>query len=309
MQDGELGGSSSCALARCRRANCGGAVWRASTMAGDKAERCGPCAARLMRTSLLITRSKERWNAAVAGATRPHLTFRSRREHGDAGFLTELAVEFSFPADSVLGDFTAEPRDVRRRRGARAGRDQRKYRVLNDATINRAPHPHREMEGVRVSSSVELSRRWLIISPRRLRPISAGGPIVYPTMSATAHAHLPAHADQPPMLPDSLDVEIAIATWLQRSSHLDGQEGLPLTEYDRVSCHKSPTVVGTVRAVTEEGLLPGAEKKLKWGEDCSDSPYSRGRHSASSGRGRRRGYARLCRPSACCIRCTLLSER
>lgn len=243
----------------------------------DKLNDRGPCAAKAdlgMRTDLLITFGGDGTLLSLARHAPDNVPIIGVNM-GTLGFLTELAVE-EFPSllDSVLeGDFTAEPRvtfDVVVRG---PGRDQRKYRVLNDATINKSALARIVEMEVRVSGTFVSNFRadGLIISTptgSTAYNLSAGGPIVYPTMSAMLLTPICPHmlTNRPIVLPDNVDVEIAIATQLQEIFlTLDGQEGLPLTEHDRVCVSKSPSTVLFVQSPGKD-YFQVLRKKLKWGE-------------------------------------------
>jgi NAD+ kinase len=195
---------------------------------------------------------------------------------GTLGFLTEVAVE-EFPEmlERVLvGDYTAEPRvtfDVAVR-GPNRG-TERTYRVLNDATINKSALARIVEMEVKVSGAlVSIFRAdGLIVSTptgSTAYNLSAGGPIVYPSMGAMLITPICPHmlTNRPIVLPDNLEVEIGIATERQEIFlTLDGQEGLPISEHDRVCVRKSATRVLLVQSPGKD-YFQVLRKKLKWGE-------------------------------------------
>jgi NAD+ kinase len=195
---------------------------------------------------------------------------------GTLGFLTEIAVE-DFPAtiDRVLGgDYTSERRvtfDVTVRGPQHNG--TRKYRVLNDATINKSALARIVEMEVKVSGALVSNFRadGLIVSTptgSTAYNLSAGGPIVYPTMGAMLITPICPHmlTNRPIVLPDDVDVEIAIATQRQEIFlTLDGQEGLPDSEHDVICVRKSPATVLFVQS-TGKDYFQVLRKKLKWGE-------------------------------------------
>jgi NAD+ kinase len=243
----------------------------------DKLNDRGPCAAKAdlgMRADLLITFGGDGTLLSLARHAPDNVPIIGVNM-GTLGFLTEVAIE-EFPSllDSVLaGDFTAEPRvtfDVVVRGPQR---DQRKYRVLNDATINKSALARIVEMEVKVSGTLVSSFRadGLIISTptgSTAYNLSAGGPIVYPTMSAMLITPICPHmlTNRPIVLPDYVDVEIAIATQLQEIFlTLDGQEGLALTEHDRICVRKSQATVLFVQSPGKD-YFQVLRKKLKWGE-------------------------------------------
>ena len=194
---------------------------------------------------------------------------------GTLGFLTEVRVEeFQAVMERVLsGDYECEKRmtfDVEVRG---PGRDHRKYRVLNDATINKSAVARIIEMRVTVGSEFVSSFRadgLIIATPTGSTAynLSAGGPIIYPTMGAIVLTPICPHmlSNRPIVLPDDLEIEIQIATPNQEIFlTLDGQEGLPIAQNDKVCINKSPNPVMLVRASTTS-YFDVLRTKLKWGE-------------------------------------------
>lgn len=193
---------------------------------------------------------------------------------GTLGFLTEIQVE-EFPTilDRVLkGDFTTETRvtfDIVVRGEGR----QNVYRVLNDATINKSALARIIEMRVTVSGQFVSTFRadGLIVSTptgSTAYNLSAGGPIVYPTMGAVVITPICPHmlTNRPIVLPDDLEIEIGIVTQNQEIFlTLDGQEGVPIGEHDRVSVKKSAETVQLVQS-PDKNYFDVLRNKLKWGE-------------------------------------------
>jgi NAD+ kinase len=194
---------------------------------------------------------------------------------GTLGFLTEVRVE-DFPAvmERVLADdFESEKRvtfDVEVRG---PGRDHRKYRVLNDATINKSALARIIEMRVTVGGQFVSSFRadgLIIATPTGSTAynLSAGGPIIYATMGAVVLTPICPHmlSNRPIVLPDDLEIEIGIATPNQEIFlTLDGQEGLPIAQNDKVCINKSPNPVTLVRT-SKTSYFDVLRTKLKWGE-------------------------------------------
>lgn len=195
---------------------------------------------------------------------------------GTLGFLTEIRLE-EFPSvlDRVLsGDYEAEGRvafdvDVESDDGAATC----SYRVLNDAVINKSALARIiEME-VKVGGQYVSTFRadGLIVSTptgSTAYNLSAGGPIIYPTMRAVVITPICPHmlTNRPIVLPDHLDIEIRIVTREQEVFlTLDGQEGFPVTEHQRVRIRRSPHAVMLVHS-PEKNYFDVLRRKLKWGE-------------------------------------------
>jgi NAD+ kinase len=194
---------------------------------------------------------------------------------GTLGFLTEVRVE-DFPEviERVLvDDFESEERvtfDVEVRG---PGRDHRSYRVLNDATINKSALARIIEMRVTVGGQFVSSFRadgLIIATPTGSTAYnpSAGGPIIYPTMGAVVLTPICPHmlSNRPIVLPDDLEIEIGIATPNQEIFlTLDGQEGLPIAQNDKVCINRSPNPVTLVRT-SKTSYFDVLRTKLKWGE-------------------------------------------
>jgi NAD+ kinase len=193
---------------------------------------------------------------------------------GTLGFLTEIRLE-EFPAvlERVLaGDYVVESRvafDVVVEGPSANGGT---YRVLNDAAINKAALA-RIIE-MRVTVKGLFVSRFradglIVATPTGSTAynLSAGGPIVYPTMGAMIITPICPHmlTNRPIVLPDELDIEIGIVTEGQEIIlTLDGQEGFSLSDRDRVCIKKSDQRVLLVQS-PDKNYFDVLRAKLKWG--------------------------------------------
>jgi len=194
---------------------------------------------------------------------------------GTLGFLTDVGVEeFPETLDRVLaGEFQAEERVAFDVSVEGNGRDHRSYRVLNDATINKSALARIVEMRVAVSGTFVSTFRadgLIVATPTGSTAynLSAGGPIIYPTMGAIVITPICPHmlTNRPIVLPDELEVEIRIVTSNQEIFlTLDGQEGLPITGDDRVLVRKSASSVKLIRT-GEKNYFDVLRAKLKWGE-------------------------------------------
>jgi NAD+ kinase len=196
---------------------------------------------------------------------------------GTLGFLTEVRVE-EFPAmlERVLaGDFDVESRVTFDVSVKGPGRDGREYRVLNDAAIAKSALARIIVMKVTVAGWFVSTFRGdglVIATPTGSTAynLSAGGPIIYPTMGAVVITPICPHmlTNRPIVLPDELDIEVGIMTPSQGQEiylTLDGQEGFPITENDRVCIRKSEHRVLFVQS-PEKNYFDVLRAKLKWGE-------------------------------------------
>jgi NAD+ kinase len=196
---------------------------------------------------------------------------------GTLGFLTEIRVE-EFPAvlDRVLdGQYFVEPRVTFTVSVNGPNHDESKrYRVLNDATINKSAVARIIEMRVSVAGLFVSSFRGdglIVATPTGSTAynLSAGGPIIYPTMGAVVITPICPHmlTNRPIVLPDELDIEISLITTDARDIYLtlDGQEGFELTDRDRVCVRKSEERVLLVQS-PDKNYFDVLRNKLKWGE-------------------------------------------
>jgi NAD+ kinase len=243
----------------------------------DKLNDRGPCVSKAdlgKRADLLITFGGDGTLLSVARSAPTGVPVLGVNM-GTLGFLTEVAVE-EFPAvlETVLsGKYSAEERVTFDVVVEGPQREKRTYRVLNDATINKSALARIVEMRVTVSGQFVSTFRadGLIVSTptgSTAYNLSAGGPIVYPTMGAIVLTPICPHmlTNRPIVLPDTLDVEIGIVTQNQEIFlTLDGQEGLPVTEHDRVCIRKSQQAVLLVQS-PNKNYFDVLRNKLKWGE-------------------------------------------
>jgi NAD+ kinase len=194
---------------------------------------------------------------------------------GTLGFLTEVRLE-EFPAvlESVLaGEFVSEERVTFDVRVSGDGPREKVYRVLNDAVINKSALARIIEMRVEVGGAYVSTFRadgFIVSTPTGSTAynLSAGGPIIYPTMGALVITPICPHmiTNRPIVLPDSLEVDIALLT-LQQEIYLtlDGQEGFPITERHRVRISKSEHTVRLVQS-PDKNYFDVLRKKLKWSE-------------------------------------------
>ena len=194
---------------------------------------------------------------------------------GTLGFLTEIRVE-DFPAvlDRVLsGNFQAERRVTFDVEVTEPSNEVRRYRVLNDAVINKSALARIIEMRVEVAGAYVSTFRadGLIVSTptgSTAYNLSAGGPIIYPTMGAVVITPICPHmlTNRPIVLPDDLSISIQIVTKHQEVFlTLDGQEGFPVTEDEIVTIRKSAHSVLLVHS-PDKNYFDVLRRKLKWGE-------------------------------------------
>src|SRR5262245_618512 len=194
--------------------------------------------------------------------------------YGSLGFLTEVTLEEMYRAlDGVLaGEFVAEERmmvDVHVVRG-KAGLAS--YRALNDVVINKGTLSRMIELEARVDDQYVSRFRadGLIVSTptgSTAYNLSAGGPIIFPTMSAMIMTPICSHTltNRPIVLSESVEIDITL-----RSDQddvyitVDGQVVLKLHMEDCITVAKSEVAVKLV-APTDKNYFDVLRGKLKWG--------------------------------------------
>lgn len=192
---------------------------------------------------------------------------------GSLGFMTEVPVEDLFPAlDDVLGGrFRVDSRMKLTCRLVREGRVVVEDEVLNDVVINKgalariADHEV-SIEGVPIAT---YKADGVILSTptgSTAYSLSAGGPIVHPSVDCTVLTPICSHAltHRPIIVPADRTICISLAretadTFLT----LDGQTGHSLQGGDSVEVVRSANRVNLVRN-TRLGYFTILRQKLHW---------------------------------------------
>jgi NAD+ kinase len=194
--------------------------------------------------------------------------------HGGLGFLTEVTLEEMHAAlERVLeGKFVTDRRMMMDIAVERGGQKIVGYRALNDAVINKGTlariiEIEARVDGQYVSRF--RSDGLILCTPTGSTAynLSAGGPIVFPSMEAIIVTPICSHTltNRPIVLPARVKIEVTLKSG-EDEVHLtvDGQVGLPLNEGDRVIAEKSNIVVQLV-APTDKNYFDVLRGKLKWG--------------------------------------------
>lgn len=196
---------------------------------------------------------------------------------GTLGFLTEIRVE-EFPSllERVLdGHYHVEPRVAFTVSVSGPERDPGQlYRVLNDVAINKSAVARIIEMRVSVAGLFVSTFRGdglIVATPTGSTAynLSAGGPIIYPTMGAVVITPICPHmlTNRPIVVPDELDIEVGLTTADSRDIFLslDGQQGFEISERDRVCIRKSEERVLLVQS-PDKNYFDVLRNKLKWGE-------------------------------------------
>jgi NAD+ kinase len=193
---------------------------------------------------------------------------------GTLGYLAEFSVEDMIPAleEILAGSYTLERRLMLAATVERGGERLLHERVLNDVVISKSALARIiEIEAWVDKKFVNCFRAdGLIISTptgSTAYNLSAGGPIIYPSMNAVVITPICPHtlSNRPLVVPDDVEFELVLKTPKEEVAlTLDGQVGMPLEYEDRVCVRKSRTAFNLIQA-NSRNYFDVLRNKLKWG--------------------------------------------
>jgi NAD+ kinase len=194
---------------------------------------------------------------------------------GTLGFLTEHPAETLFPIlhAAIEGRAAIEERERLEVTVHTPGQDPVVRNVLNDAVINKSALARIVVLSVHVNNQFVSRFRadgLIVATPTGSTAynLSAGGPILYPTLNAMAITPICPHTltNRPIVLPLDAVVEVRLESLSEEVYlTLDGQEGFPLSPRELVRIQRCPE---PVRLVTNHrrSFFQILHRKLKWGE-------------------------------------------
>jgi NAD+ kinase len=194
---------------------------------------------------------------------------------GSLGFMTEIPVEELFPTmDEVLaGRFKVDSRMKLSCRLIREGRVIVEDEILNDVVINKgalariADHEV-SVDGVPIATYKADGVILATPTGSTAYSLSAGGPIVHPSVDCTVLTPICSHAltHRPIVVPADRTIRISLRTETADTFlTLDGQTGHSLQCGDSIEVVRSPNRVNLVRN-TRVGYFSILRQKLHWGE-------------------------------------------
>ncbi len=193
---------------------------------------------------------------------------------GSLGFLTDVPVQslYSMLDAIAQGKADVEHRALMECQLLRGAEVRGTYLVFNDAVVNKTAIARLNdydlfVDGVFVSSF--RADGMIVATPTgsTAYSLSAGGPIVMPTVKAFVVTPVAPHSlsHRPLVVPDSVEIEILLRNAEEVAYlSLDGQPGLDLQDGDRVRCRRSEHQVNLFR--TGSDFFHALRTKLKWGE-------------------------------------------
>jgi NAD+ kinase len=193
---------------------------------------------------------------------------------GGLGFLAALTVDELYPAlESLLrAELVIEERMMLVATVSRQGERLSEYAALNDMVITKSAMSRIIRLEVAVDGELATGYRadGLIISTptgSTAYCLSAGGPIVYPTMDAVVLTPICSHTltNRPIVLPASLRIEVTLATDQDVMLTADGQVGFALKRWDTVGIRRASARTRLLRP-PQKHFFSVLRTKLKWGE-------------------------------------------
>jgi NAD+ kinase len=193
---------------------------------------------------------------------------------GGLGFLTATTIDETLPAleATVAGRMAIDERMMLSARVLRNGESLGDYAALNDVVIMKSAMSRIISLAVSVEDEHATAYRadGLIISTptgSTAYCLSAGGPILFPTMDAIVLTPIASHTltNRPIVLPGTHRLTVTLRTDQEVMLTLDGQVGFPLKEGDTVAVARHSARIRLVRFPGKD-FFSVLRTKLKWGE-------------------------------------------
>jgi NAD+ kinase len=194
--------------------------------------------------------------------------------YGSLGYLTDFRIEEMFPTLDLIfgGNFEIDRRVMLDAEHWRGPEKLASGRVLNDVVINKAALARIIEIEVSLNSLFVNSFRsdGLIVSTptgSTAYNLSAGGPIVYPSMNAVVLTPICPFTltNRPIVVPDTAEIELKLMNENEGVVlTLDGQTGFTMEAHDRVVIRKSKMTFNLVQP-PNRNYFDVLRNKLKWG--------------------------------------------
>ena len=194
--------------------------------------------------------------------------------YGSLGYLTDFRFEEMFPALEAIinGEYEIDSRVMLEAELHRGDERLASGRVLNDVVINKAALARIINIDVKLNSLFVNTFRadGLIVSTptgSTAYNLSAGGPIVYPSMNAVVLTPICPFTltNRPIVVPDSAEISLTLDDENEGVVlSLDGQTGFPMRARDKVIIRKSETTLNLVQPANRN-YFDVLRDKLKWG--------------------------------------------
>jgi NAD+ kinase len=198
---------------------------------------------------------------------------------GSLGFMAEVSLEelYSNLEKAMAGQLAAEERIMLSASVIRNNKRLARYRVLNDAVINKGALARMMELKITVNGGLLTTLRadGLIVSTptgSTAYSLAAGGPIVHPTIPCFVVTPICPHtlSNRPIALPDHVVVTVCLTSQSEEVTlTLDGQIGFPLAPLDIVEIKKSRFKMKMIKHPAKS-YYEILRTKLKWGSGQKD---------------------------------------
>jgi NAD+ kinase len=194
---------------------------------------------------------------------------------GSLGFLTSFTLAELYPAleETLAGRSSVSERVMLQVELERGGAAIEQDHVLNDAVVNKSALAR--MIDLELFIDTEFVCRYradgLVISTptgSTAYSLSAGGPIVHPTVEAFVITPICPHTltDRPVVVRDSSRIDVTLGEYAESVYlTLDGQQGIPMHSGDRIRVSRSPLRLKLIQP-PKKSYFEILRSKLKWGE-------------------------------------------
>jgi NAD+ kinase len=193
---------------------------------------------------------------------------------GSLGFLTDVPLSSMFSMlDAIAqGRAPVEQRSLMQCDLLRGEEILGSYKAFNDVVVNKTALARLNNYDLFVDKAFVSSYRadgMIVATPTgsTAYSLSAGGPVVMPTVNAFVVTPVAPHSltHRPLVVPDSAVIEILLRSDEEVAYlSMDGQPGLDLKDGDRVRCRRSEHKISLFR--TDTDFFHVLRTKLKWGE-------------------------------------------
>jgi NAD+ kinase len=193
---------------------------------------------------------------------------------GSLGFLTDVPLSSLFSMLDTIsqGKAPVEQRTLMRCELLRGDATPGSYLAFNDVVVNKTALARLNTYELFVDGAFVTNYRadgMIVATPTgsTAYSLSAGGPVVMPTVNAFVITPVAPHSltHRPLVVPDTAVVEILLRSDEEVAYlSMDGQPGLDLRDGDRVRCRRSEHKVSLFRTSTD--FFHVLRTKLKWGE-------------------------------------------
>jgi NAD+ kinase len=193
---------------------------------------------------------------------------------GGLGFLTAITIEELYPQleRALRGDFRVAKRRMLHTELWRGERRIFSHEALNDVVLTKAEIARMIDLEVHVDNHfvcVYKADGLIVSTPTgsTAYSLSAGGPIMFPSVAATAITPICPHTltNRPVIVPDDSEIQVIVLYSSPTYMTIDGQVGEILESGDRIVCSRSEHCISLIRP-PDMMFFDVLREKLKWGE-------------------------------------------